>query len=157
MLAFAPLFSQTTFTAYDHYEFLLWQLEILEKSLVIEKYPCLETHIGADADVAHSPHFESAIIKLQDKKLETLTDDEEAAILCLKIQQTTATAEAGGALDSLGSVESLLKKRKLEKLSSQAKCAFQDSRYLLATSNTIERFLVRLGMHSATIDKALRQ
>ena len=113
---------------------------------VIEKYANLETHLGADADIVHSPHFDSAIIKLHDKKFETLTDDEEAAILCLKMQQTTsATAEAGDALDSPGSVENLLKKRKLEKLSCQAKCVFQDSRYLLATSNIIEWFFSTAG------------
>ena len=60
-------------------------------------------------------------------------------------QTTSATVQAGDALDSQGSVKKLLKKRKLEKLSSQSKCAFQDSRYLFATSNIMERFFCTAG------------
>ena len=39
----------------------------------------------------------------------------------------------------------MLKKRKIEKLETQEKCAFKNSRFLLPTSNIIERFFSTAG------------
>ena len=86
-----------------------------------------------------------------------MTDDEEAAILCLKMQQTTsATMEAGDALDSPGSVGNLLRKRKLENYIVRPNALFKTLDICSQLRTLSSDFLVHLGLPSAIIGKALR-
>ena len=112
---------------------------------VIKKYPSLTTYLGAEAEIVHNPSFESALVKSQDRNFEALTDAEQNAAKCLKVQDTVQTPTADDDQEYGNSVELMLKKRKMEKLATQEKCAFKDSRFLLPTSNIIERFFSTAG------------
>ena len=102
--------------------------------------------LGAEAEIVHDPSFESALVKIQDRKFEALTDAEQNAAKCLKVQDTVQTSTADDDQEYGDSVELMLKKRKMQKLSTQEKCAFKGSRFVLPTSNIIERFLAQRVM-----------
>ena len=118
---------------------------------VIKKYPSLTTYLGAEAEIVHNPSFESALVKIQDRKFEALTDAEQTAAKCLKVQDTVQTSPADDDQEYGDSEELMLKKRKMEKFATQEKCAFKDSRFLLPTSNIIERFFSERVMLLTTI------
>ena len=112
---------------------------------VIKNHPSLTTYIGAEAEIVHNSSFESALVKIQDRKFEALTDTEQNAAKCLKVRDTVQKSTADDDQEYVDSVELMLKKRKMENLATQEKGAFKDSRFLLPTSNIIERFFSTEG------------
>jgi hypothetical protein len=58
-------------------------------------YPCrLKTHyIAPDSDIVPDPHFESGVVKIQEKRFNALTDFQKATVECLKVP--TADIDGG--------------------------------------------------------------
>ena len=46
----------------------------------------LTSYLGAEAKIVRNPSFESALVKIQDRKFEALTDAEQYAAKCLKFR-----------------------------------------------------------------------
>ena len=111
---------------------------------VISKYPQLEENIDDHAPIIHSKVFETALVKIQDGKVNKLEVDEVGSTKCLQVTAATQDikAESDNTLDC---AESILKKRKLEKTASEETKDFIHTRFFLATSNILERFFSSAG------------
>jgi len=59
----------------------------------LEKFPDLKSFLDADANIVHSPHFESGVVKLLRKQNSRLTEDEIKIMQCLEIDSKLPVAE----------------------------------------------------------------
>ena len=90
---------------------------------VISTYPQLDENFGDHAPIIHSKVFETAPVKFQVNKLDV---DEVASTKCLQV--TAATQDIHAESDNTSDfVESILKKRKLEKTASEDTKDFIDT------------------------------
>ena len=100
-----------------------------------------EGYLGADCDIIHDKHLESAIQKIQSKKENTLTDLEKAAVKKLLLPSLLAQDEpgAGDICDDaeLSFAERALKRQRVQDTAEGSK--YVNTRFLLPTSCVVER------------------
>ena len=187
LLAFSPLFSETSFTANDHYQFLEWVLSVYGKTMsdviaiigdnaevnkalsnlcekpligcashrfnlavslflkehteIIAKISDIMIKLGTNAKIIHSPKFESAIVKIQEKMHDTLDDEELAAVAVLKKEVILTQTRSD---EQENSVAEFMKRRKMTK--AEHDNGYIETRFLLPTSNLLERFFSVSGL-----------
>ncbi|KAG3128005.1 hypothetical protein PI126_g21597 [Phytophthora idaei] len=95
--------------------------------------PSFASYLASNAEIAHSPAFESGAVKVLDKKAEMLTREERAALLPFKCSKEGAAAQPAR-VQKEGLADRILKRRKVVE---------QQVYVLLAaippTSNMVER------------------
>ncbi|ETP30230.1 hypothetical protein F442_20720 [Phytophthora nicotianae P10297] len=104
-------------------------LEVLSKSLA--------SHIGARAAIVHSPHFETACVKVLDGKTAELTSAETVFLRRFAVQREE-TSVAAAIDDAESSFVEQVKKRR--KLATSGATKYELIHALLPTSNIVERF-----------------
>ncbi|KAG2899966.1 hypothetical protein PC115_g16387 [Phytophthora cactorum] len=60
---------------------------------LLELKPSFASYLASNAEIVHSPAFESSAVKVLDKKAEMLTREERAAILPFKLSREAAAAQ----------------------------------------------------------------
>ncbi|RLN84375.1 hypothetical protein BBJ28_00027081 [Nothophytophthora sp. Chile5] len=106
------------------------------RSPILPDYPELNDYIAADANISHSPLFESAVVKILDGKKETLTDAERALVVRFVVRPVTA-GESTAAVGAKRSYASRLRERKRQRLEQREK--YVDLRFISGTSASAER------------------
>jgi len=109
---------------------------------VIKDFPETSARLSSSAKIVHQQEFESAIVKLQDKKMELLTTEEKKSIEHLKCKDSEIITE-NNSVDSLSYAEQALKKRKINH--EKAGSCYMDTRYIVPTSNMCERLFSKTG------------
>ena len=101
---------------------------------VIARYPEMKEGLKADANIVHSADFESAIVSIQSGREGQLSQGEKDAVAKLLLPSSAFFSSAGD-----GSLrESARKRRKLR--GSASFKLYQDTRFIVPTSNVCERF-----------------
>ena len=108
---------------------------------VLEDYPEMVTYLGTNAKIIHSPKFESAIVKIQEKLHDTLDDEELAAVAVLKKEVILTQTRSD---EQENSVAEFMKRRKMTK--AEHDNGYIETRFLLPTSNLVERFFSVSGL-----------
>ena len=108
---------------------------------VLEDYPEMVTYLGTNAKIIHSPKFESAIVKIQEKMHDTLDDEELAAVAVLKKEVILTQTRSD---EQENSVAEFMKRRKMTK--AEHDNGYVETRFLLPTSNLLERFFSVSGL-----------
>ncbi|KAG4235470.1 hypothetical protein PC116_g16398 [Phytophthora cactorum] len=70
---------------------LLQARELFDR--LLELKPSFASYLASNAEIVHSPAFESSAVKVLDKKAEMLTREERAAILPFKLSREAAAAQ----------------------------------------------------------------
>ena len=110
---------------------------------VISKYPQLD-NLSDHSPFIHSKVFETALVKIQDGKVNKLDVDEVASTKCLQV--TAATQDINAESDNTSDfAERILKKGNRQKTASEETKDFIDTRFFLPTSNISERFFSSAG------------
>lgn len=104
---------------------------------VIRRHPETAAYLGADAKIIHSIEFENGARKIVEKNDSFLTPLETTAVESLKTISAAATASESEPVHDFAF--SLLKKRKT------TNSAYLDCRFILPTSNIVERFFSAAG------------
>ena len=108
---------------------------------VLEDYPEMVTYLGTNAKIIHSPKFESAIVKIQEKMHDTLDDEELAAVAVLKKEVILTQTRSD---EQENSVAEFMKRRKMTK--AEHDNGYIETRFLLPASNLLERFFSVSGL-----------
>lgn len=106
---------------------------------ILADFPSTEWRLQGDADIVHSPLFESALCKIQDQRENDLTISEAVSVNMLVIDSPQATEDITG----LSYVQQALKKRKVGGGSHKK---YTDTRFIIPTSNLCERFFSKAGI-----------
>lgn len=85
------------------------------------------------------PVFESAIVKIQDRRVESLTEEEKRAVSLLKTRNSVPIIPNGA---NLSFAEQALKKRRI---GTENGALYMDTHFLLPTSNICERLFSKAG------------
>ncbi|ETO60943.1 hypothetical protein F444_20938 [Phytophthora nicotianae P1976] len=116
-------------------------LEVLSKvesvSKGLQASTSLASHIGARAAIVHSPHFETACVKVLDGKTAELTSAETVFLRRFAVQREE-TSVAAAIDDAESSFVEQVKKRR--KLATSGATKYELIHALLPTSNIVERF-----------------
>ena len=102
---------------------------------IITEFPAFDfaEYLGPNAHIIENKSFESALIKIQNAQESQLTDAESTAVKLLEVKPIIALEEEGE--NQLSFVDRAKKKMKLKKPTS----TFIDTRFLIPTSNHVER------------------
>lgn len=111
--------------------------------ILLKNYPNLQSHISRKSKVIVNPAFENAIIKIQSKKEDELTDEEEESVsrfrkddFTISNNETTANISNSNDIDNFLYQVSNVKKQRLE-----PKSKYCDLSWIPATTtNIVERF-----------------
>ena len=98
------------------------------------------TYLSSNADIIHSKTFESALVKIIDNREHELFLKEKESVNKLLKQSEITPVSTDHDLDF---ASKLLKKRKLEEMSSDSR--YVNCRFLVPTSNITERFFSASG------------
>ena len=102
--------------------------------MAIESFPCTEQYLSANAEIVHSPDFESGIVKIIDENAEDLTELEKGAVEVFSRQESQV--DNGDTPEGdLSIVEKALKLKKRKVIRSQ----YVTLDFIPATSNIVER------------------
>lgn len=105
---------------------------------VLDVYPTLDARLNPDARIVHSPVFESAVLKIQDKREEELTTSEKRVVKSLRIDvDDIVTSSNGTEFGDESIVERAMKR--LRTTATLQKSNYLDTRFLVPTSNLCER------------------
>ena len=105
----------------------------------LEKYPTMTRYLSTNADIILSRNFESAIVKIQDQKEALLSAEEKFSVTALKKDDRDNTVEEATE-ESRDFAGFVLKKKKMERTETVFRSTYIDTRFLLPTSNILERF-----------------
>ena len=103
-----------------------------------------EKSLRQDAEIVHSKSFESAIVKLLSKQEEELNEDEKQDVTALLIKDGCPALEFVD-FDKNDFVVKCLKKRRMERAAELKKAKYNDARFILLTSDLLERFFSSAG------------
>jgi hypothetical protein len=110
---------------------------------IAEEYPVLEEKLSANLGIVLDKTFESAIVKLQQGKIESLSSSVLRSVKHLKKQSQDLKDIADERNQSILFAERILKKQKLEAVSSLS--SYVDLQFLIPTSNICERLFSKAG------------
>ncbi len=102
----------------------------------------LETgsRLGSASSIVHQPVFKTAIVKLQEGRINQLTQDKSKSVETLRVQQTSTWTESD--LINFSLAERALKRRRKNTESTNN---YMDVRFVLPTSNVCERLFSTAG------------
>ena len=103
----------------------------------LEKYPTLSQFMSQNAQIAPSPKFELSLLKIQEESYGSLDVQKPASVKHLLKRITETESETAG--ESFA--HEIIKKRKVEKASKNRDGPYMKTRFLVPTSDTVERFL----------------
>ena len=126
--------------ALQNSEITLSQVRCLFDS-VIEKFPETASYLSASSKIVQDPDFEAGIIKIQDGKERVLLNAEKTAIKPLENQCEVDFLSSTTENQQISFAERALKKRKI----SVNTTGYMDTRFLLPTTNIVERFFSKAG------------
>lgn len=119
---------------------------------VIQKYPITKERLKENARIVHDPKFESAIVKLQENSLGSLTCAEKEQVKLLERDTViTDTVNVTDESNSLSFAERVLKKRKI----TIDRSPYLDTRFILPTTNLVERMFSKAGYAFSKCRKSL--
>jgi hypothetical protein len=125
----------------------LKDIESVSKALhmdtVTMAYPVLEEKLSANLGIVLDKTFESAIVNLQQGKIESLSSSELRSVKHLKKQSQDLKDIIDERNQSILFAERILKKQQLEAVSSSS--SYVDLRFLIPTSNICERLFSETG------------
>ena len=101
---------------------------------IIQLYPTMRDYLGPDAGIVHSKTFESAILKIQNDRADSLTLCEKKLVVNLKLSSIDGEPDAEAHF-----AETLLTKRK------GGSEQYIDTRFIQPTSNICKRFFSTAG------------
>ena len=107
---------------------------------VTSEFPCTKKYLGPMALIIHSPVFESAVCKLQNGQQSDLTEVEKGEISNLLIQSVSQPEDVRIVNEEEDFASSIIKKRRQECETKSPDRIYIDTRFLLPTSNILERF-----------------
>jgi hypothetical protein len=110
---------------------------------IAKEYPVLEEKLSANSEIVLDKTFESAIVKLQQGKIESLSSSELRSVKHLKIQSQDVEDITDEHNQSISFAERILKKQKIEEVISSS--SYVDLRFLIPTSNICERLFSEAG------------
>ena len=108
---------------------------------VIEEFPETSKRLSTNADIIEDPIFESAVVKVLNKKVDELSVSEKAKIAMCKVQNQNGNEENINDSESVSLAERALKRRKL----ADGADAFLNLNFLRPTSNMCERLFSKAG------------
>ena len=111
---------------------------LLEK--VTSEFLCRKKYLDPMAPMVHSPVFESAVCKLQNGQHSDLTEAEKGEISNLLIQSVSQPEDVRIVNEEEDFARSIIKKRRQECETKSPNRMYIDTRFLLPTSNILERF-----------------
>ena len=117
--------------------------EFFNEILAVYPYEEFQRYLPSSATIVHSPNFDNGVFKiLQDTEAE-LSPEEVSAVRILKVQSIASQSQQSDFSEDTHDFASLcLKKRKISDFPRQQ---YVDCRFLLPTSNIIERFFSTAG------------
>ena len=96
------------------------------------EYPSLSFYLSSDAQIVHSPAFETGIVKVIDDEVDQLSDEERNAMSCFhQINPSNGNASE----DGLSLVQRALKNKRRKVISGEYSCLT----FVPPTSNAVER------------------
>ena len=117
--------------------------EFFNKILAVYPYEEFQRYLPSSATIVHSPNFDNRVFKILQNTEAELTPEEVSAVRMLKVQSITSQSQQSDFSEDTHDFASLcLKKRKISDFSRQQ---YVDCRFLLPTSNIIERFFSTAG------------
>ena len=105
---------------------------------VTSEFPCTKKYLHPMAPIVHSPVFESAVCKLQNGQQSDLT--EGLGEISNLLIQSVSQPEDVGIVNEEDFASSIIKKRRQECETKSPDRMYIDTRFLLPTSNILERF-----------------
>ena len=99
-----------------------------------------QKYLEADANIVHSPNFKRGVVKIL-KYQNDFSDDEKAAINCLKITESSDVREVSNANGDYAEDRLRAKRAKPE----CAQVEYMNCKFILPTSNSLERFFSSAG------------
>ena len=100
----------------------------------IEQYPSLDFYLKADAQIVHSPSFESGIVKLLDDEVDQLTERERNSVGCFRYR-----ANDMDNIVAMGDNLSLVQKALKTKRRKVSRGDYSSLIFVPPTSNVVER------------------
>ena len=107
---------------------------------VTSEFPWTKKYLDPMAPIVHSPVLKSAVCKLQNRQQSDLTEGEKAEISNLLIQSVSKPVDVRNVNEEEDFASSIIKKRKQECETKSPDRMYIDTRFLLPTSNNLERF-----------------
>lgn len=101
----------------------------------------MKSRLSATAKIVQNPHFESAIVKIQDKEITPLCKAEKSSAYCLLSKWSVASLQADEEVTKMSFADKALKKRKLSSSGSK----YVDTRFILPSTNIVERMSSKAG------------
>ena len=124
--------------------------EFFNEILAVYPYEEFQRYLPLSATIVHSPNFDNGVFKILQHTEAELTPEEVSAVRMLKVQSIASQSQQSDfSEDTHDFVSICLKKRKISDFPWQQ---YVDCRFLLLTSNIIERFLVPQVIHLMIID-----
>lgn len=106
---------------------------------VIDKFPDFKSRLGPNAPIVYDKHFESAVIKLQEKRTFDLSEDERKSVRHLLISKD----DLQNRTKTISFADQIVKKRRME-ISGEG-VGYMQTLFLLPTSNIVERLFSKAG------------
>ena len=107
---------------------------------VCENYPMFRHHLSTDADIVHSPVFESAVVKLAKNEFWSMTSEEKNAVKLLQIEHEegdSSSSETAPEETSLSYFEIILQQKK-QRIAELDDVEYIDVGFIIGTSNSVE-------------------
>ena len=106
--------------------------------------PEFAEYLRQDAEIVHSKSFDSAIVKLLSKREEEMNEDGKPDVTALLIKDGCPAPEIVDS-DENDFIVKCLKKRRMERAAELKKAKYTDARFILSTSDLLERFFSSAG------------
>ena len=111
------------------------------------EFPCTKKYLDPMAPIVHSPVFEIAVCKLQNGQQSDLTEAEKGDISNLLIQRVSLPEDIRIVNEEEDFASSNIKKRRQKCETNSPDRMYIDTRFLLSTSNILERFFQHCRYH----------
>ncbi len=118
---------------------------------VIDNYSNTKSKLDSNARIVRYPHFEVAVVKIQEGKSRELILREREAVSCLLKHKNAGVVDDEDDQASLSFAEKALNKRKI----SHSVDVYLDTRFIMPTTNLVERFFSKAGMAFSKWRKSL--
>ena len=130
-------------TALQREKLDLWDVRVLfDEILALYPHDEFQKYLSASAAIVQKPHFENGVVKILQHAETELTPNEVASLQKLRVAIQTDVSQSQIPVENDDFASICLKKRKTNKVSIQE---YSDCRFLLPTSNILERFFNSAG------------
>ena len=105
-----------------------------------ENYLMLSHLLSADADIVHSPDFESAVVKLAKKEFQSMTSEEKRSVKLLQMESgegDSSSSETAAKETSLSCFE-IIQQWKEQRIAALDDAEYINVGFIVGTSNSVE-------------------